>query len=216
VYGAGRYDLALLGDPSVVGTWMLHFGGDHLAVNVAYEDGEVAGSSPYFLGAEPASFDSAGTTLAPMRDLAAAVKAVTRSLSDEQLGDAQLTSTHADVLLGPGDDGRFPEPQEGLVVGSLPDPQRQLVLAAIRPWVGIADDATAGHLMAAYAAELDRTYVGWSGGTGLTTPGDYFRIHGPSVWIELVCQEDHVVPGRVHYHSVYRDRTRDYGGPYPS
>ncbi|MFD5593345.1 DUF3500 domain-containing protein [Streptomyces griseorubiginosus] len=46
------------------------------------------------------------------------------------------------------------------------------------------------------------------------TQGDYVRIDGPHVWIEFVCQNGFVYQGKVHYHTVYRDRTRDYGSEF--
>jgi hypothetical protein len=76
------------------------------------------------------------------------------------------------------------------------------------------DDATAKKLMKTYAHELNETYVGYSGGTALDTQGDYVRIDGPGVWIEFVCQNGLVFQGKVHYHTVYRDHTRDYGSEF--
>jgi hypothetical protein len=37
------------------------------------------------------------------------------------------------------------------------------------------------------------------------------RIDGPRVWIELVCQGGVVIRNATHYHSVFRDKTMDYG-----
>ncbi|WP_432536281.1 DUF3500 domain-containing protein [Kineococcus arenarius] len=216
-YGSGLYDLAILGTPGADGTWMLHFGGHHLAVNFTYADGEVSGASPYFVGVEPLTWTADdGTTYAPLQEMADSVKAVTASLSEEELAQAQLTETFSDVLVGPGEDGQFPETQSGVKVGDLTDEQKQLVLAAIRSWVGIVDDAVAEDLMATYESELDDTYVSWSGGTELTEHADYVRIDGPSVWIEFVCQNGIVLSDQIHYHTVYRDKVRDYGGEFSS
>ncbi|WP_432504751.1 DUF3500 domain-containing protein [Kineococcus arenarius] len=216
-YGSGLYDLAILGTPGADGTWMLHFGGHHLAVNFTYADGEVSGASPYFVGVEPLTWTADdGTTYAPLQEMADSVKAVTASLSEEELAQAELTETFSDVLVGPGEDGQFPEAQSGVKVGDLTDEQKQLVLAAIRSWVGIVDDAVAEDLMATYESELDDTYVSWSGGTELTEHADYVRIDGPSVWIEFVCQNGIVLSDQIHYHTVYRDKVRDYGGEFSS
>jgi hypothetical protein len=43
------------------------------------------------------------------------------------------------------------------------------------------------------------------------TSGTYFRIDGPRVWIEVSCQSGEVLSG-THYHSIFRDKTYDYGG----
>jgi len=212
-YSSDNYYLALLGTPDTTGSWQLHFGGHHLAVNVTYVDGEVGGASPYFVGVEPTSWEAEdGTTYAPMDVMKDGMLALTDSLSEEQLAAATLSESYTDVLLGPDQDGAFPEAKEGLAVSELSDDQKQLVLAAMMPWVSIVDDATAEELMAAYESELDETYLAVSGGTGLTAQGDYVRIDGPSVWIEFVCQNGVVISDQIHYHTVYRDHVRDYGG----
>lgn len=214
-YGADIYDLALLGDPSEDGTWILHFGGHHLAINFTYKDGEVVGPAPYFVGVEPTSFTADdGTEYAPLQSMADNVKAVTDSLSEEELTEAKLDDSFTDVLVGPGKDGEFPETKQGLQVSALDDDQKQLVLDAMRSWVGVADDATAEEMMATYESELDETYISYSGNTDFTAQGDYFRIDGPSVWIEFVCQNGIVIQDQIHYHTIWRDHTRDYGGEF--
>ncbi|MFF1546627.1 DUF3500 domain-containing protein [Streptomyces sp. NPDC058291] len=214
-YGSGVYFLAFLGTPSAHGTWQLHFGGHHLAVNVTYKDGKVAGASPFFTGVEPTSWtDDDGTTHAPMAKFRDGLLKLTGSLSTAQLAKAKLSQSFGDVLLGPGEDGQFPQTKQGIKVGSLSPQQKKLVLSAIHPWVADVDDATAKQLMKTYAKELDQTYVAYSGGTGLTAQGDYVRIDGPSVWIEFVCQNGVVYRDQVHYHTVYRDHTRDYGSEF--
>jgi hypothetical protein len=214
-YGSGVYFLAFLGTPSADGTWQLHFGGHHLAVNVTYKDGKVAGASPFFTGVEPTSWtDDDGTTHAPMAKFRDGLLKLTGSLNTAQLSEAKLSESFGDVLLGPGEDGQFPATKEGIKAGSLSAKQKKLVLEAIHPWVTGVDDATAKQLMKTYAKELDQTYVAYSGGTGLNTQGDYVRIDGPSVWVEFVCQNGVVYRDQIHYHTVYRDHTRDYGSEF--
>ncbi|WP_229713033.1 DUF3500 domain-containing protein [Streptomyces fuscichromogenes] len=214
-YGSSQYFMAFLGTPSATGTWQLHFGGHHLAVNITYKDGKVVGASPYFTGVEPSSWTASdGTTVAPLNRFRDGMLKLTASLSTAELAKAKLSESFSDVLLGPNKDGDFPETKEGIKVSELSAKQKKLVLAAMRPWVADADDATAEKLMKTYAKELDQTYVSYSGGTGLDTQGDYVRIDGPSVWIEFVCQDGVVFRDQVHYHTVYRDHTRDYGSEF--
>ncbi|MDQ0908862.1 hypothetical protein QFZ22_004847 [Streptomyces canus] len=214
-YGSGVYYLAFLGTPSATGTWQLHFGGHHLAVNVTYKDGKVAGASPFFSGVEPTTWTADdGTTYSPMAKFRDGLLKVTSSLTTEQLATAKLSESFSDVLLGPGKDGQFPATKEGIKVSALSAKQKKLVLEAIHPWVADVDDATAKKLMKTYERELNQTYVSYSGGTGLDTQGDYVRIDGPSVWIEFVCQDGVVYRDQIHYHTVYRDHTRDYGSEF--
>ncbi|NUP23888.1 MAG: DUF3500 domain-containing protein [Streptomyces sp.] len=214
-YGSGLYYFAFLGTPSANGTWQLHFGGHHLAVNITYKNGKVAGASPYFVGVEPSSWsDEDGTEHAPLADMRDGMLALTSSLSTEQLAEAKLSESFSDVLLGPDEDGKFPETKEGIKASELSAKQKKLVLAAIHPWIANVDDATAKRLMKTYAKELNETYVAYSGGTGLDTQGDYVRIDGPSVWVEFVCQDGVIYRDQIHYHTVYRDHTRDYGSEF--
>ncbi|MFT4305462.1 MAG: DUF3500 domain-containing protein [Microbacterium sp.] len=212
-YSSGNYFFALLGEPSTTGTWQLHFGGHHLAVNITYVDGAVAGISPFFIGVEPKTWTADdGTTYAPLDAMKDAVYAAITSLDSTQLATAKLSESFTDVLLGPDEDGAFPTTKSGIRVGDLSDDQKVLVLDAISQWVSISDDATAEDLLSVYESELDDTYLSYSGTTDLTAQGDYVRIDGPSVWIEFVCQNGVVVQDQIHYHTVYRDHTRDYGG----
>jgi len=214
-YGSGNYYLAFLGDPSTTGTWQLHFGGHHLAVNITYANGAVEGISPFFIGVEPTSFtDDDGDTVEALGAMHDAILALTSSLSTSQLAEAKLSTSYSDVLLGPDEDGEFPTTKSGIAVSELSDTQQSLVLAAIEQWVDIADDTTAASVLSTYKSELDKTYVSYSGGTDLTSQGDYVRIDGPGVWIEFVCQNGVVYSSQIHFHTVYRDHNTDYGGEF--
>lgn len=216
-YGEGLYDLALLGTPSTDGTWMLHFGGHHLAVNFTYADGKVSGASPHFVGVEPTTWTADdGTEYAPLKAMQESVAALGASLTTAQKQTAKLDQTFSDVLLGPGEDGNFPQSKQGIAASKLSDEQQDLVLAAMKQWVGIADDDTATAMMTTYTDELDQTRVSWSGGVEMTEHSNYLRIDGPSVWIEFVCQNGVVISDQIHYHTVWRDHTRDYGGEFSS
>lgn len=214
-YDSGNYYLAFLGTPSATGTWQLHFGGHHLAVNLTYSDGKVEGASPFHVGVEPTSWtDSDGASHAPLEDMKTAMVAMLAGLSTAEQAKAKISATYSDIVLGPGADGKFPTAKQGLVASGLTADQKKLILAAIKPWVVNADDATATSLMSTYESEIDKTYIGWSGHTTMTNHADYVRVDGPSVWVEFVCQNGVVIQNQIHYHTVYRDHTRDYGGEF--
>lgn len=213
-YGSGLYSLAFLGTPSTTGTWQLQFGGHHLAVNTTFRAGQVVGATPKFTGVEPRVWTANGKTYAPLRTEHDTMAAMLAGLNGKQLAAARLSQTFSDVLLGPGKDGQFPATKAGVRVGTLGAAQRARVLAAIRPWVQDADDATAARLLAVYGQELNDTYIAYSGNPTLTKNADYVRIDGPSVWIEFACQNGVVYRSQIHYHTIWRDHTRDYGGEY--
>lgn len=211
-YSAGKYIIAFLGTPSETGTWMLQFGGHHYAQNITYNAGAVASTTPAHMGVEPKTWTTNGTTYAPLNQEQTAMAAMLASLSTAQLATAKLSTTFSDVLLGPNKDGQFPTTKQGLAVSTLTAAQKALVLAAIKPWAQDADDATGTALLAIYEKELDATYITFSGNAALTTNADYARIDGPSVWVEFVCQTGVVYRNEIHYHTIYRDHTRDYNG----
>jgi hypothetical protein len=213
-YSQGNYIIAFLGKPDITGKWQLQLGGHHLAVNLTFDNGKVVSASPLFIGLEPKTWTTNGVTYAPLKANHDLLTSMLASLSAEQLESAKLASGFDDVSVGPGADGKFPATKAGLKVGSLNKHQKTLIIEAMKAWVQIADDATAKKLLASYAAEIDNTYIGYFGGPSLANKGDYIRIDGPSVWIEFICQPGAVFPAEVHYHTVYRDHIRDYGGSF--
>jgi hypothetical protein len=66
----GLYYLRVFGDPRGPGPWSWRFGGHHVSINHLVVDGEVAASTPLFLGADPASSPLLGPH--PLRPLAGA------------------------------------------------------------------------------------------------------------------------------------------------
>jgi len=211
-YSAGKYIIAFLGTPSATGTWMLQFGGHHYAQNITFNAGNVVSITPSHQGIEPTSWTSNGLTYAPLKAEYDAMKALLVSLSSTELAAAKLSATFSDVLLGPNKDGQFPATKQGLAVSGLTTAQKQLVLNAMKPWLQDADDATGTAMLALYESELNSTYIAYSGNASLTANADYVRIDGPSVWIEFVCQSGVVIRDQIHYHTVFRDHTRDYNG----
>lgn len=209
-YGSENYYIAFLGDPAEDPTWELQFGGHHLAVSNTYTEGELVSATPSFRGTEPTGeFTYDGETSDPMSQETDALTAMLESLSSEQLEEAQ--SEQNNLLLGPGTDWEFPEEAEGIAVSDLTQQQQDLVLAAIATYVDDLPEEEAAEYMEQYEAELQDTYISFSGNTDLSEAGDYVRIDGPSVWIELAMQNG-VASDEPHIHSVWRDSETDYAG----
>lgn len=213
-YSSGNYIIAFLGKPSITTKWQLQLGGHHLAVNLTFDHGKVIGASPLFIGLEPKTFTANGVTYAPLKTNHDSLVGMLAALNSAQLQSAKLSAAFGDVSVGPGADGKFPTVKAGLKVGMLSKQQKALVIEAIKVWAQIADDATAKKLTSTYIAEIDSTYIAYSGSPALANKADYVRIDGPSVWIEFICQPGAVFPAEVHYHTVYRDHIRDYGGSF--
>ena len=221
-YGEGFYYLAFLNTPSASTPWMLQFGGHHYGANIAYNQGRVVSTTPLFEALEPLTFTANGNNYAPLSQERDALAAMLASLTPAQLATAKLTTTFGDTTMSPGEsnggNGTFPATKVGLAVNTLSDSQKQLVVAAMKPWVLDMDDTTAANLMDIYTKELDGTYIAFTGNGAagdatsfLNANTNYARIDGPSVWIEFVCQGGIIFRNQIHYHTVWRDHLRDYG-----
>lgn len=208
LFRQGNYVIALLGQPSTTDPWMLQFGGHHLAINHAYH-GPVAAATPYFVGIEPIGWtDADGQAHDPLKPMRDAMEGVLQSLTPAQVHTARLGGRFEDVVVGPGRDGQFPSTREGVAYGELSAAAQRFVQHAILAWTG--DSAQAEAYQRRYGAELEETRIAYGGTGKLKEVGDYVRIDGPHVWIEVACQ-----PSRtefpIHVHSVWRDRATDYG-----
>jgi Protein of unknown function (DUF3500) len=211
-FSSSNYHFALLGKPATAGTWQLYFGGHHFAFANTYTDGKLTGASPSFRGVEPfTKFSQNGRDNEPMAQEQAAFAAMLKSLSTEEAAKAKLAQTYTNIIAGPQQDNAFPSTREGIRAGDLPSEKQALVLAAIETYVRDIATTDADAIMARYTGELAETFLAFSGTAGVNAENDYIRIDGPSVWIEFSMQPGRSIPG-MHPHSVWRDRTSDYGG----
>jgi hypothetical protein len=212
-YTAGNYYIALLGTPALTGTWEVYFGGHHLAFANTYKNGVLVGGTPSFRSSEPyTQFTQNGGTYEPMAEEKNAFAAIYTGLTAAQRTSATLTGTFRDIVLGPQKDWQFPTTKVGIKCSELDATQKALVLAAMRTYVADVDTASARVIMTKYTNEINDTYFGFVGSGNMITVGDYMRIDGPSVWIEFSTQGGIVIRTYAHPHTVWRDRTGDYGG----
>jgi hypothetical protein len=206
VFGEDEYYLAFVGTPSTTTAWMLQFGGHHLAINLTMA-GAQATMAPSLPAAQPASYTFEGRTIRPLGKENDKAFALINALDDGQRKQAILGYRVADLVLGPGHDGRSIE-AEGIPATALSAPQQTMLLDLVREWTGIMTDAFAGPRLDEIRAKLPQTYFAWS---GPTTNGSaaYFRIQGPTLVIEYAPQRsvDHI-------HTIYRDPTNDYGAKF--
>lgn len=152
---------------------------------------------------------------------------------------AKLSGTFTDVIMGASGntDANFqslsyPTTGRGLQYSAMNTTQQAYVRAAIRAWVGNQATDVAATLLAAYLSDdaLNSTYVAYGFGQNgvkadfgaypnaaaspLAAQHSYIRIDGPRVWIEFVVQQGIVFGNNVHYHTIWRDKTADYGGSF--
>jgi hypothetical protein len=222
-YGPGNYVICFLGTPSTTGKWMLQFGGHHYAGNITFDAGSVVSITPSHQGVEPKTWTNAnGTVIAPLADEETAMANMLASFSSTELSGAKISGTYSDCLMVPGSTtNTFPSTKVGIQVSSLSSTAQANVLLAMARWVNDLDSASAAAFMTIYTNELASTYISYASNTSgvsgsassfFTTNTDYVRIDGPSIWIEFICQTGVVYPSQIHYHSVFRDHSRDYIG----
>ena len=211
IFGKDLYYISILGAPSDTAPWMLQFGGHHLALNLT-----IAGKSgiltPTLTGAQPAFFVADGKPVRPLAGESDKALALLNSLDAGQRGKAILNYTVADLVLGPGEDGKTIQP-EGLKASAMNEQQKAMLLNVIAEWSGIVEDRSAASRMAQLKADLDDTWFAWSGPTTVGTGGNivaYYRIQGPHLVIEYAPQRLGGDPA-LHIHTMYRDPTNDYG-----
>jgi len=209
LFGSDLYYLSILGKPSATQPWMLQFGGHHLALNITIA-GDQGVLTPSLTGAQPAVFTLNGKTVRPLGRESDKALALLQSLNEAQRRRAVLGYTVADLVLGPGQDGKSIVP-DGLKASEMDAAQRALLLDVIAEWAGIVNAPSAAIRMDRLKTELRDTWFAWSGPvTGKA--GDnimaYYRIQGPHLVIEYAPQSDE--PGN-HVHTIYRDPTNDYG-----
>lgn len=214
MFGSGNYYIAFLGEPSATELWELQFGGHHLAFSNTYKNGKLIGMTPSFRGVEPMNtFETNGKHYLPMEQERVAFKNILDKLSDNELAAAKLSSTFADILLGPGKDNAFPSTRQGLKIGTLSKEKQDLVMHAITLYVKDLNSAETNKILQQYKNELAETFVSYSGDRKFEAVGDYIRIDGPGVWIEYNLQPSRdIKTPPTHPHSIWRDRKTDYGG----
>jgi hypothetical protein len=210
-FGKDLYYISILGKPSEKDPWMLQFGGHHLALNITIA-GVHGVLTPTLRGAQPALYTISGKTVRPLGQESDKAFALLEALDESQRKQAILSYRLADLVLGPGQDGKTIVP-EGLKVSAMNERQRAMLLDVISEWADIIDESAAAARMAELKAELDETWFAWSGPTTVA-PGKnitaYYRIQGPHLVIEYAPQTLGGDPA-MHVHTMYRDPTNDYG-----
>ena len=211
LFGKDLYYFSILGSPSEKNPWMLQFGGHHLALNITIM-GEQGILTPTLTGAQPALYTLNGKTVRPLGEESDKALALLSALDEKQQKQAILSFRLADLVLGPGQDGKTIQP-EGLKASSMTEKQRAMLLAVIAEWSGIVHENAAAARMTQLKADLNETWFAWSGPTTASSGSNisaYYRIQGPHLVIEYAPQQMGGDPS-LHVHTMYRDPTNDYG-----
>jgi hypothetical protein len=207
MFGRDLFYISILGKPSVKDPWILQFGGHHLALNITMVglDGIL---TPSLTAAQPAKYTVDGKTVRPLGAENDKAFALINALDEGQRKQAILNYKVADLVLGPGQDGKTIQP-EGIKCSALNASQQAMLLDLVGEWASIVNEPSAAARMAEIKANLQATWFAWSGPTTNGTPA-YYRIQGPTLVIEYAPQPLGGDP-TMHIHTIYRDPTNDYG-----
>ena len=211
MFGKDLFYVSILGTPSETAPWMLQFGGHHLALNITIV-GAHGVLTPSLTAAQPALYTENGKTIRPLGQENDKAFLLLNALDSAQRAKAILDYRVADLVLGPGQDGKTIQP-EGLKASAMNAKQRAMLLDLVAEWSGIVHESAAAARLAEIKAGLDDTWFAWSGPTTHAegrSGTSYYRIQGPALVIEYAPQPLGGDPTQ-HIHTIYRDPTNDYG-----
>jgi hypothetical protein len=155
MFGHDLYYISFLGKPSVNDPWMLQFGGHHLALNITMvgRDGIL---TPSHTAAQPAKYTLDGKTVRPLGARTTSF-ALIKALDEGQRKPAILNYKVADLVLGPGQDGKMIQP-EGLKCSAMNAIQQTILLDLVGEWAGIINEPASAVRMAEIKANLSATW----------------------------------------------------------
>jgi len=206
MFGRDEYYISFLGQPSTSTPWMIQYGGHHLGLNITLI-GDKGTLAPSHTGAQPATYEIEGKTVRPLGRETDKAFALMNSLDEGQRKQAILGFEMRDLVLGPGRDGQTIQP-EGIKGSALTEKQRGMLLDLASEWTGMMHEAVAKAKMEEMKKNMAETWFAWSGPTEKGS-AVYFRIQGPTVFIEYAPQRLGGDPTN-HLHTIYRDPTNDY------
>lgn len=205
-----RYSFAIFGEPGAAAAWSFRVQGHHVSLQFSLLDGEVAGFTPMFLGANPhvvRDGQSAGLSVLGLEEEMA--RKLIKSLDAEQRTVALIDSNApVDILQMPGRAAGFAGRPAGIPAARLSAAQRELFQLLIELYINnLRPEFAESERRALAAAALENVYFAWAGGFE-RGQGHYYRIQTPAFVIEY----DNTQDGASHAHTVWRDLTRDFGG----
>jgi hypothetical protein len=203
-----NYAVSIFGAPGAEAPWGWRVEGHHLSLNFTLVPGRPVAVTPAFFGANPAHVRSGPhqgfRALAQEQDLAFAL---VRSVEPRLHSRLVISGvTMGDIVSGPGRGQSLLVPS-GVALSDLSAESQALAFRLIEVYAHNMRSEIAEHeLRRIREAGLGRVHFAWAGLMDPASP-HYYRIHGPTVIIEL----DNTQNEANHIHSVWRDPRNDFG-----
>lgn len=204
-----QYTFTIYGEPGPTAAWGWKIEGHHISLNFTCAGGRVLATTPSFLGAHPAEVKSgprAGfRAMAVEEELG---RRLLESLDSAQRAEAVIAErAPADILTVPGRN-LDRAPSAGLAYAKMNAEQRAMLDSLIEEYARtLRRELADAELERIRAAGMDGVHFAWAG-SAKPEEGHYYRISGPTFVIEY----DNTQNGANHIHTVWHDRTRNFGG----
>ncbi len=203
-----NYSVTVFGAPESGAPWGWRLEGHHLSLNFTLVPGKPVAVTPAFFGANPAEVRSGPLkglrTLAREQDLG---RALAQGMDAAQRRRMTISAQSlGDIVSGPGR-GESLASQVGVPAADLASPQRELLMQLVEEYArNMRADVADEQLRRIREAGIERIHFAWA---GPIDPGHahYYRLHGPTVLIEL----DNTQNDANHIHSIWHDPRNDFG-----
>jgi len=203
-----NYLVTVFGTPGPGAPWGWRIEGHHLSLNFTLVPGKPIAVTPAFFGANPAEVRTGASkglrALAREQDLG---RALAQGMDEAQRRHMIIgAQSLGDIVWGPGRRESLGAPV-GVPVASLGVAQRETLVKLVEEYArNMRADVADEELRRVREAGVERLHFAWAGPIEAGHPY-YYRIHGPTLLIEL----DNTQNDANHIHSVWHDPRNDFG-----
>ncbi len=205
------YFVSVFGEPSSTGKWGWRFEGHHLSVNYTLDKGEVVAGAPILFASNPAEVkDGAKKGLRPLPEIEDHVRALIKSLTEEQDKIAKQPKAFPEIKEGQAKaDVGAPV---GITADKLTADQKATLVKLLQAYAGRMPDELADTEMKKVKATPDTKLFFAYSGSPKPGEGYTYRVQAPDFVVEFLnVQADSAKNQANHIHSAWRRLPIDFG-----